>query len=139
VGDEAAPTFSPEAEEGQAECLTVLYEMNSPETQAVFDEMGLQGGGATWAPILMALAHRHGTGIADTTPPPGYPGFGAAFRISTPWGSTWFSLDEESEAAVLCTTDNKLFKAISKEYENANGNRQALEQALKDATPHHLE
>lgn len=121
------------------ECFTVLYEMNNSETQALFDEMGLQGGGATWAPILMAFAHRHGTEIADTINPPGYPGFGSAFQISTPWGSTWFSLDDESEAAVFCTPNDKLLKAISNDYESANSDRQALEQALKDAMPYHLE
>jgi hypothetical protein len=114
--------------------------MNTPTTNAVFRAHAVQSGGPTWGAILQALVRRHGNDIAALdAPPPGYPGFGAPYRVTTARGPIWFTLDDEGDAAVFCTGDAKLLGEVHDEYEHANHDRVQLEKALRKAAAFGLE
>jgi hypothetical protein len=115
-------------------CFTVVAPRATARTRAVFAEHDLHGGGPTWGAILQATALRHGRDVRELEdPPPDYPGFGAPFAITTGAGVSWYTVDDESDAAVFCTPDTTLRAAVRHDVERADVDEAAREAAIAEA------
>lgn len=115
-------------------CFSVVASRGSARTAEVFREHGLHGGGPTWIAILQAVVLRHGQEPRPLeAPPPGYPGFGAAYAIDLAGGPSWFTLDDEADAAVFCAPDARLRAAVKADVERADRDDEARARAIAEA------
>lgn len=115
-------------------CFSVVASKNSPLATEAFRAHELAGNGSTWAAILQAIVLRHGREVtALEAPPPDYPGFGAPFSIEHRGRSTWYTLDDEADAAVFCTPDPGLRDAVRADVETVNAEADALTRAIAES------
>ena len=97
----------------RAECFSATPANTSAQARALFAARHCQGGGVTWAPILEALARRH--------------------------GETRFSVDDEADAALFCSDDAKLLAAVRRDYSMVNGSGEQLRRVMAQASALEME
>ncbi len=117
-----------------APCFSVVASLATTRSKAVLREHGLGGNGPTWAAIVQAVVLRHGKDVrALEAPPPGYPGFGAPYAIALPGGSSWYTVDDEADAAVFCAPDADLRAKVKADVERADQDDDARARAIAEA------
>ena len=136
AGSEAvslAPTTGTEHER----CMTMGYGYASEAAQALLNERGLQGGGATWGELLPGLLENVGIELGHlpqaASDNPELSRFGSTHlalwtRPDVDGGpiSTWLMHEEEAETLVLCTGHVALTDAIRVEYGRLNSDAAEL-------------
>jgi hypothetical protein len=115
-------------------CMDVTAGHNTAQTHAVFAARHCQGGGVTWAGLLHTLVRRRGSTAALEKPMPGWTG-----DVQVLNGRTMVSIDDEGDAARLCSTDVVLVETIRVDYERLNRDREALLHAMDDSSALKLE
>lgn len=115
-------------------CFDVSAARNSASTRSVFKARRCQGGGVTWAPILMALVARRGSIAPVLEPVPGMTG-----DVATLDGKERFAIDEEGDAARFCSDDRGLLDAIRADYARLNRDAAELRRAMSEVSPLDME
>ena len=119
-------------------CFTVQGSANSAGTTQLFKARQCQGGGVTWSAILHRLAAHEGTvGASLNRTPKGAVGYARSiqFRGTT----TWYSVDDEADAALLCAGDAALLKAIADHYQRLNASPALLSSGMQHIPAQQME
>lgn len=115
-------------------CFSATSADTSAQARALFDARHCQGGGVTWAPILEALVRRHGNVVPVDEPTAGWTG--SLFTLD---GKTRFSIDDEADAAQLCSDDAQLVAAIRREHAALNRDVAELRRVMAQASAAEME
>jgi len=126
------------AQNAKPSCFTVQTSANSVGTTQLFKSKQCQGGGVTWAAILHRLAAYHGKVGGPLNPaPPGAIGDVRSIRVG---GTTmWYSVDDEADAALLCSGNEVLLKSIVNRYQRLNASRDLLSREMQRIPAHEME
>ena len=126
------------AASAQPSCFTVQASANSAETSQIFKSRQCQGGGVTWSAILHRLAAHQGTvgGPLSQTPKGAV---GDARSIQIRGTTTWYSVDDEADAALLCAGDAVLLKSIVDHYQRLNASRDLLSGQMRQIPAEEME
>ena len=119
-------------------CFTVQASANSAGTTQLFKSRQCQGGGVTWSAILHRLAAHQGKVGGPLNPTP-KGAVGDARSIRVRGTTTWYSVDDEADAALLCAGDNVLLKSIVNYYQRLNGSRDLLSSEMRQIPAEQME
>jgi hypothetical protein len=126
------------AQSGKPSCFTIEVTANSAGTTQLFNARQCQGGGVTWAAILHRLAaHQGRVGEALIPPPRGTLGYARSIQVRGV--TTWYAVDDEGDAASLCTGDPALLKSIVAHYQRLNASREQLASEMQQIPAEELE
>jgi hypothetical protein len=119
-------------------CFTVEASANSAGTTQLFKSRQCQGGGVTWSAVLHRLAAQQGrVGGALNPTPKG--ALGDARSIQVGGTTTWYSVDDEADAALLCAGDTVLLNAIVNHYQRLNGSPELLSREMQQIPAEQME
>ena len=131
-----APAAS--AQSAKPSCFTVQASANSAGTSQLFKSRQCQGGGVTWAAILHRLAAHQGKVGGSLNPAP-KGAVGDARSIQLRGTTTWYSVDAEADAALLCSGEAALLTSIVKHYQRLNGSPELLSKEMQQIPAEQME
>ena len=126
------------AQSEKQSCFTIQASANSAGTIQLFSSRQCQSGGVTWSAILHSLAaHQGRVGNPLNPAPNGAVGYARSIQIRGT--TTWYSVDDEADAALLCAGDAALLKSIVDHYQRLNASRELLSKEMQQIPAEQME
>jgi hypothetical protein len=92
----------------------------------------------TWSAILHRLAAHQGR-VGEPLNPTPNGAVGYAKSIQVRGTTTWYSVDDEADAALLCAGDAVLLKSIVDHYQRLNASRELLSKEMQQIPAEQME
>lgn len=115
-------------------CFEATASGNSALTRSLFEARHCQGGGVTWSALLRVVAGHLARLDPVLEPTPGWTG--SVYKVD---GGGLLSIDDEGDAARVCSGNAPLLASLRDAYERLNGDAVALGRTMAQASALEME